>query len=204
MVSSKRVSSHIQLSIASTFMCVGCILVALSLAVDNFQVRDRRQGNKRTVIWRGLLKDCHKEYSHIRLYSQKCYSWNETMATSEFLIIHRDLMVTFIGVSLLCGAFSIVMSMLDTSRDSKAQFYLCMGGEALSGVVALVASVTYAGKFIYPPWRPSVSLFLLAMGSIFMLGSFILHCCVGDVKFCGRICKTQSQNCSKYDEIAHI
>jgi hypothetical protein len=106
------------------------------------------------------------------------------------MLIHHDVMLTLIISCVVCGVIANVFSILASfSRPPKyVSVVVCF--EGLSGCCAVVSVVVYVVKYLRSPWVAGESLFVLIGGSVILLGALVVHCCVRDVKFYGKVCCT--------------
>ena len=189
MRTAKNVKEWLPMSVASTLTCTGCVLVALSVALDTFSTRTTRTTNHHTLTTRGPLSQCDKAYdTRNRFISKNCSQWSRETTSAEFMLIHHDVMLALTCACVALGGVSLLFSV--TASCSRAPRYVTVvtGFEMASGWCGVVSVIVYGAKYLGSPWQPGESYFVLIGGAVVLVCSSVVHWWCGDVKFYGKVC----------------
>ena len=191
MRTSKNVKEWLPMAAASSLACTGCVLVALSLALDTYSTLTAHTTNRYTITTRGIQSQCTKTYTNNNIFVCKnCSSWSRSIASRDFMLVHHDVMLTLTISCIVLGAIANVFSIRASCSRQPKHVYVVISFEGLSGCCALVSAILYAVKYLRTPWVAGESFFVLIGGCVALVGSLVVHCCVRDVKFYGKICCT--------------
>ena len=190
MRTTKNIRQWMPMAVASTLICTGCLLMALSLALNTFSVTESHSGSTYNVTIRGVLSKCQKLYQSNHFVRKTCTPWSTEMKSKENIVIHRNVMLLLMGGSISCGVIAIIVSIFASCIREPRYVFVVAGFELTSTALALASVLVYAIKCLESPFRPGESFFILIGGTVLLLGSFVCHCYVREVKFYGKVCCT--------------